>query len=127
MKIEKIDHVAILVDNLGKAEKFFEDLLGTKFTVVGEFKETDMRSVMDPVGIELIEPLTPDGPTARSLKTRGGGLNLLSLRVTDFDEATAEMKSKGIRLVAQGRVGKDRIAVYHPKDTYSVMIELIGA
>jgi methylmalonyl-CoA/ethylmalonyl-CoA epimerase len=127
MKVEKIDHIAILVDDLSQAERFFTNLLGTKFTRIGEFKETDIKSSIDPVGIELIEPLTPDGPTAKSLKTRGGGLHLLSLRVTDVDEAMAEMKSKGIRLIAQARVGKDKAALYHPKDTYGVMLELIGA
>ena len=125
MKIEKLDHIAIMVQDLKKAEKFFADLFETKFAALGEIKDMDARSMMEPSGIEIIEPLTPDGVSARTLQKRGEGLSLLSLKVADLDEAMAEMKSKGIRLTAQGQNGKTRMAIYHPKDTFGVMIELI--
>jgi len=125
MKIEKIDHIAIMVQDLNKAEKFFADLFETKFAALGEIKEMDARSMMEPSGIELIEPLLPDGVSARTLQRRGEGLSLLSLKVANLDEAMAEMKSRGIRLTAQMQTGKMRVAIYHPKDTFGVMIELI--
>lgn len=124
MKIEKIDHVAILVEDLNKAEKFFSDLFEMKFAKLGEVKEVDARSMMESSGIEIIEPLTPDGPTAKNLERRGEGLTLISLKVHNLDEAMAEMKARGIRLVAE-RHEDVRLAVYHPKDTCGVMIELI--
>jgi methylmalonyl-CoA/ethylmalonyl-CoA epimerase len=124
MKIEKIDHVAILVKDLNKAEKFFSDLFETRFSSLGEVKEVDARSMMEPFGIEIIEPLTPDGPTAKNLERRGEGLTLISLKVPNLDEAMAEMKAKGIRLVAE-RHEDVRLAIYHPKDLCGVMIELI--
>ena len=125
MKIEKLDHIAIMVQDLKKAEKFFADLFETKFAALGEIKDMDARSMMEPSGIEIIEPLTPDGVSARTLQKRGEGLSLLSLKVADLDEAMAEMKSRGIRLTAQMQTGKMRVAIYHPKDTFGVMIELI--
>jgi len=125
MKIEKIDHIAIMVQDLKKAEKFFGELLETRFAALGEIKEMDARSMMEPSGIEIIEPLSLDGVSARTLQKRGEGLSLLSLKVADLDEAMAEMKSRGIRLTAQGQRGKLRMAIYHPKDTFGVMIELI--
>jgi len=124
MKIEKIDHIAILVKDLNKAEKFFSDLFQMKFTILGEIKEVDARSMMEPSGIEIIEPLTPDGPTAKTLERRGEGLTLISLKVSNLDEGMAEMKARGIRLVAEKHENV-RLALYHPKDTYGVMIELI--
>ena len=126
MKIEKIDHVAILVQDMRAAEKFFADLFETKFAKLGETKELDIRSIMDPTGIEIAEPLLPDGVTARTLKNRGEGLTLLSLKVSNLDEAMAEMKSRGIRQVGQIKHGGMRATLYHPKDTFGVMIELIG-
>jgi len=124
MKIEKIDHVAILVKDVNKAEEFFSDLFEMRFAQLGEVKEVDARSIMEESGIEILEPLTPDGPTAKTLEKRGEGLTLLSLKVSNLDEAMAEMKAKGIRLVAE-KHDNIRLALYHPKDTYGVMIELI--
>jgi methylmalonyl-CoA/ethylmalonyl-CoA epimerase len=124
MKIEKIDHVAILVKDLSKAEKFFSDLFEMEFAKLGEVEEVDARSIMEASGIEILEPLTPDGPTAKTLEKRGEGLTLISLKVPNLEEAMAEMKTKGIRLVAE-RHEDVRLAIYHPKDTYGVMIELI--
>ena len=45
--------------------------------------------------------------------------------MSNLDEAMAEMKSRGIRLVGQMEHGKMKAAIYHPKDSYGVMIELI--
>jgi methylmalonyl-CoA/ethylmalonyl-CoA epimerase len=124
MKIEKIDHVAILVRDLKEAEGFFSELFNLKFSSLGEIEEVDARSVMDSIGIELIEPLKRDGPTSKVLQRRGEGLILISLKVSNLDEAMAEMKAKGIRLVAE-KHGNVRLALYHPKDLHGVMIELI--
>lgn len=125
MKIEKIDHIGILVKDVGKAEKFFDDLFEMKFVALGEIKEMDARSMIESSGVEIFEPLLPDGASARTLKSRGEGLSLLSLKVANLDEAMAEMKSRGIRLVGQMEHGKMKAAIYHPKDAYGVMIELI--
>ena len=125
MKVEKIDHIAIRVKNMKEACKFFSELFGMKFTELGEIKDMDARSSVEPLGVEIIEPLTPDGVTARTLERDGEGLSLLSLKVADLDEAAAEMKSRGIRQVAKMDRAGLRVAVFHPKDTYGVMIELM--
>ena len=125
MKVEKIDHVAVNVKDLKKAAQFFADLFGTEFCSPAVFKELDLISLVDPLGIELVEPLTPDGPTARTIEQRGEGLSLLSLKVTNVEEAMEEMKSRGIRLVTMIDRPKMKAAIYHPKDTFGMMIELI--
>jgi len=125
MKIEKIDHVGILVKNVNEAVKFFADLFELRFVVLGEVKEMDVRSAIEPTGIEMFEPLLQDGVMARTLGKRGEGLSLLSLKVPNLNEAMAEMTSRGIRLIGQMQRGKMRAAIYHPKDTFGVMIELI--
>ena len=125
MKVEKIDHLGIMVKNVKEAQKFFADLFGMKFASLGRIEEMDAKSMIEPLGIEIFEPLSPDGASASTLKKRGEGLWLLSLKVTNLDEAMAEMDSKGIRLVRQMKTGRARMAIYHPKDIYGVMIELI--
>ena len=124
MKIEKIDHIVIGVKDLKKATEFFADLLGTEFTNVGEFKELDVRSCIEPLGIEIVEPLTPDGTTAKAIERRGEGVTLLSLKVPNLEEAIAEMKIRGIRQVRTVEYGNWKAALFHPADTYGVMIEL---
>jgi len=125
VKVEKIDHIAINVRDLAKAEKFFADLLGTSFSRRATSIELDLISSLDPMGIELVEPLAPDGPTAKAIERRGEGLSLLSFKVSNLQDAVAEMKSRGIRLVARIDHAKMKVAIFHPKDTYGVMIELV--
>jgi methylmalonyl-CoA/ethylmalonyl-CoA epimerase len=125
MIIEKIDHVGIMVEDVEKAQKFFEDVFGLKFVSIGAQEEADSKNIIDPVGIEIYEPLSSDGPSRRMLNKRGEGLSLLSLKVNNLDEAMAEMESHGIRLVKLLTRGNLRAAVYFPKDTFGVFIELI--
>ena len=77
MKVEKIDHVGILVKDLDKAENFFSELLESKFTggVTEHLKDEDSdgKSIMNSLGIELTTPTVPDGPMAKTLKRQGEG------------------------------------------------------
>lgn len=57
MKVEKIALVAIRVRDAKKATEFFTDLFETEFSELGEFKELDVKSFIDPLGIEIVEPL----------------------------------------------------------------------
>ena len=121
MKLEKIDHVSIYVKDLEKAKQFFTNLLDAEFSDVRESKELDTRGSMGPAGIELIASLTPDGPVARAIDKRGEGLSLVSLKVPNLEEAVAEMQSRGVRVAAK----IEHLAVFHPKDTYGVMLEFV--
>jgi len=122
-KVEKLRNVLIMVNDLEKAGKFFADLFEIEFTNPDEIKEADIRYLLSPIGLELIIPLTPDGPVARTLKRRGEGLYMLRLTVPNIDEAIADMESHGVRLVH--RIPERKTALFHPKDLYGVMIELI--
>jgi methylmalonyl-CoA/ethylmalonyl-CoA epimerase len=127
MKVERIDHIAIRVKNLKEANKFFAEVFGMEFAQLGEIPAMDARSSIEPLGIEIVEPLSPNGPMAKSIEKAGEGLSLLSLKVDNLDEVAAVMKARGIRQI--GKVERPHIGrrafIYHPKDTYGVMIELI--
>ncbi|MBI4286484.1 MAG: VOC family protein [Chloroflexi bacterium] len=125
MKAEKIDHIVIRVRDAQKAIDFFSDLFETRFDKLGEIAQLDIRSYMDPMGIEIVEGLTADGPTARATEKAGQGLSLLSIKVPDLDEAVAEMKARGIREVNRFSRGNMKAVLFHPKDTFDTMIELI--
>jgi methylmalonyl-CoA/ethylmalonyl-CoA epimerase len=77
--------------------------------------------------VELLESTAPDGPIAKYLEKRGEGIQHIAFRVDNLEEALAELKDKGIRLIdekpRQG-AGGAKIAFLHPKSTHGVLIEL---
>ncbi|MCE5256011.1 MAG: methylmalonyl-CoA epimerase, partial [Spirochaetaceae bacterium] len=92
--------------------------------------EQKVRTAFLPVGgteIELLESTDPEGPIGKFIAARGQGIQHLAFRVENIDEALAELKAKGVRLIdEQPRYGAGdaRIAFLHPKSTGGVLIEL---
>jgi len=121
MKVKGISHAVVMVKDLEKARGFFADLFGTEFETPGELKEADIRNSMSPIGIELVSPLSADGPSSKTMERRGEGLALLALAVDNIEEAVAHMEARGIRLIGRPT---PKAAQFHPKDLYGVMIEL---
>ena len=127
MKIEQVDHIHIAVKDMDKAVKVFENLLGIKFSkeyIEEEIKIKSRLATIGPVGIELIQPISPDSVVAKFLEHRGEGVHAISLKVPDIDEALAEAEAKGIRCIARVELPMLREAELHPKDTHGVQIEL---
>lgn len=121
MKVEKIHHVRIMVRDLDGTMKRWSTLFGLEFTPPQDNPKGDLRGTSSSVGVTLGAPLTPDGPVARGLEKRGEGLALLSLQVSNFDEALKEMEANGLKCVTNfGKAG-----LFHPKDLNGVMIELV--
>jgi len=130
MKVERISHVTINVEDLEEARKFWGDLLDIAFSESRDINQMDTKvsACRFPQGgaIELTSPLTPDGAYSKSFKHRGPGLNLLSLMVDNFDQAVAHIKSRGIRLLGIIEQPKQSYAIFHPKDTGGVHLEVTG-
>ena len=124
MKVQKIHHVSVLVKDIEKAGKLYSDLFGIEFDGPYDQKDLDVRFLSSSIGLNLASPLTPDGPTAKSLERRGEGLSMLVLNVPDLDEAIGDMESRGVRCVGKEDRPKARVASFHPKDLCGVMIEL---
>jgi len=129
MKVERLDRVAINVQNLDEAQKFFSDLLGTKFEmspIETLEKKEHIASTSDgtvfkgiafsPIGLELIETSPP---------CKEEGLRSFHLKVSDLEEAKAEMKRKGVRLVAEFRHGGLKEAIFSRDDLRGVRLVLV--
>jgi len=125
MKVEKIDHVSITVKDLDKARKFFGELFETEFLEPWPIEAVDIVETLDPLGIDLCAPLKPDGLTAKVLAQRGEGITMMSFKVQNLEEAMAEMKSRGVRHLFSGTIGRAKWAIFDPRDAFGVMIELI--
>jgi methylmalonyl-CoA/ethylmalonyl-CoA epimerase len=130
MKVLKIDHLGIAVNSIEEAKKLFHDILGLEFEGTETVQEQKVTTAFFPVGdseVELLESTAPDGPIAKYLEKRGEGIQHIAFRVDNLDEALAELKDKGIRLIDEKPrkgAGGAKIAFLHPKSTHGVLIEL---
>jgi len=124
MKVERIDHIHIFVKDLEKSKGVFSRILGTKFCEPMVSEEWGLKSVLDPLGVELMASTSPEGFIAKTIERRGEGLAAISLKVPDIEEAIAELTAMGLRLVSRFEVGQLKEAHFHPKDAFGVMIEL---
>ena len=130
MKVLKIDHLGIAVHSIEEAKKLFQDTLGLKFEgseTVAEQKVTTAFFPAGDSGVELLESTAPDGPIAKYLEKRGEGIQHIAFRVENIEEALAELKEKGIRLIDEKPrlgAGGAKIAFLHPKSTHGVLIEI---
>lgn len=112
----------IYVKDLEKAKSFFSRTLGTSFSPT--LSSEEFNASLSPLGIELIEPSSPDSAVAKSIERRGEGLACVSFKVDDIEQATTELESQGLRCVARLEAGKIKEAQFHPRDAFGVMLEL---
>jgi methylmalonyl-CoA/ethylmalonyl-CoA epimerase len=130
MKVLKIDHLGIAVHSIEQAKKLFQETLGLKFEGSETVAEQKVTTAFFPVGdseVELLESTAPDGPIAKYLEKRGEGIQHIAFRVENIEEALAELKEKGIRLIDEKPrlgAGGAKIAFLHPKSTHGVLIEI---
>ncbi len=75
--------------------------------------------------IELITPLSEQGPVADFLAKQGEGMYLLALEVDNLDDAIATLQSQGACVhVATGSTGQ-RLAFVSPRATHGVLLQLL--
>lgn len=78
--------------------------------------------------IELISPISNDGPVAAFLERRGEGLYRLAFGSPRLEAVCRNLAGAGIRqtlLPASGPNGED-LCFSHPKDLYGVLLEFVG-
>lgn len=129
-RIKRVDHIAIVVDDIEAALGFWRDALGLELQRVEEVPEQKSMIAFLPVGeseVELVKPTTSDSGVARYLEKRGPGMHHICLEVDDIDAALAMLTEKGVRLINEtplnGSGGK-RLAFIHPESTHGVLVEL---
>ena len=130
MKIEKIDHLGIAVNSIDSGKEFWQDVMGLELEGTETVEEQKVTTGFFPVGeseVELLESTSPDGPVAKYIEKKGQGLQHIAFRVSNIDEALAELKEKGVKLIDQeprNGAGGARIAFLHPKATGGILVEL---
>jgi len=129
-RIKRLDHIALVVDDVEAALAFWRDALGIEAERVQEVPEQQATVAFLPVGdsdIELVRPTTEDSGIARFMRKRGPGMHHLCLEVEDLDALLERLKGMGVRLINPEPVagtGGKRIAFIHPESAYGVLVEL---
>ena len=125
-----LDHIAIAVPDFEKAiERFTEDfglsLDGTE-AVKAALTQTAFFPLQD-TKIELVHPLDGQGPIAKYLEKRGGGMHHLCFRSDNLEEDIARLKAKGYQFLSEEpTIGAHdcRVIFIHPKSCDGVLVEL---
>ncbi len=130
MAIKRIDHIAVVVNDLDAALAVYRDALGMPLAQVRTIPEQDVKIAFLPSGdseIELLEPVNPASGIAQYLAKRGEGLHHICLEVDDIEATLADLKAKGAQLIDQAprRGAYGKIAFIHPKGAHGVLIELL--
>jgi methylmalonyl-CoA/ethylmalonyl-CoA epimerase len=130
VKVKRIDHIAIVVDDIEEALGFWRDALGLEpdniQEVPGQYSEVAFLPVHDSE-IELVQPTTTDSGIARYLERRGPGMHHLCLEVEDINSALEHLRARGVRLineVPQSGAGGKKYAFIHPESASGVLVEL---
>ena len=129
-KITKINHVAIVVEDLEDSLSFWRDSLGISLHEMRDVPaEKSLVAFLPLPGgeIELVQPTTLDSGIAKYLDKRGQGMHHICLEVDDIDAMLEQLKNKGVRLInEQARTGANgkRYAFVHPESASGVLVEL---
>ena len=130
MRINKVHHIGIAVNDIDKAVKLYTDVLGLQVTNVEVIADQNAKTAIIPVGetkIELIQSISPEGTIAKFIENKGEGLHHVALEVDDIKGALQTLSDKGIRLIDENpRKGVENtdIAFLHPRGT-KILLELV--
>ena len=125
----RINHIAILVEDMDSALNFWRDQLGLPLTHIEDVPSQHSKVAFLPAGegeIELVQPTDPDSSLAKALVKRGEGLHHICFEVENIDAMLPELKRQGVKLINEtpfdlpGR----RMAFIHPKSASGVLVEL---
>jgi methylmalonyl-CoA/ethylmalonyl-CoA epimerase len=129
---KRIDHIAIVVQDLDAALGVYRDLLGLPLERVEEVPAENVKvaflSLSEGDGeIELVQPTADDTGIARFLAKRGEGMHHICFEVDDIEAAMTTIAASGLQVLEdKPRVGSQgrKYVFIHPKTAHGVLIEL---
>ena len=128
--INRINHVAIVVEDLDAALRFWRDALGLPLSKTEENPGENVAIAFLPLGeseIELLQPTDPDSGIGKYLAKKGQGMHHLCVEVDDIEAVIARLVGHGVEMINEApRVREEgtRYAFVHPKSAGGVLVEL---
>ncbi|RUA16524.1 MAG: methylmalonyl-CoA epimerase [Clostridia bacterium] len=130
MDITRINHVAIVVNDLDEAIHTYQNQLGLKVSKRLLMPEQEVEIAFLPAGesaIELIAPTTSTSGVAKYLSKRGEGLHHICLEVPDVHASLADLAARDVQLINEWPIrAVEGLGFFvHPKASHGVLIEFL--
>ena len=128
--ITALDHIAIAVPDLEASIKRFMEDFGLQFNGTEDVEAARTTTAffpLPPTSIELVYPLRGEGPIAKYLEKKGGGMHHLCFRSDNIEEDILRLKSRGYQFLSEGpSVGahNSKVIFIHPQSCDGVLIEI---
>jgi methylmalonyl-CoA/ethylmalonyl-CoA epimerase len=129
-KITKMNHIAIVVEDMDSALSFWKDVLGLSLAHIEDVPDQESEVAFMPLEgceVELVKPTTEESGIARFLQKRGEGMHHLCFEVDDIKAMLVLLKNKNVKLIhEEPQMGSDgrKFAFIHPKSANGVLVEL---
>lgn len=128
--LREIDHIAIAVNDLDEAIKYYQDILKLSLKKIETVEEQKIKAAFFEIGnvhIELITPTDESSTVAKFLEKKGPGFHHIAYRVEKIEEMIYELENCGITMINKVPVvgaNNKKIAFLHPKSTMGVLTEI---
>ncbi len=129
MKIKRVNHLGIIVEDLDEAVRSFTERLGLTLDHIEPYGD-ELEIAFLPCGdtlVELIEPRTDAGSNADYLKKNGPGIQHVAFEVDDLEAALSELAERGVKPLGDAPMpgaGGTRIAFLEPQAFGGILVEL---
>jgi len=140
LSFSKIDQIGVIVEDMDKAVKYYEDLgIGpfqdSKLIIIdrrvrGRFADDVKNKVklthMGHVQLELVQPVSGESVQKEFLTKYGEGINHLAFFIDNLDKEVAKCTKRGSQVMSSGRfVGGGGFAYLDTDRVGGVIFELI--
>jgi methylmalonyl-CoA/ethylmalonyl-CoA epimerase len=115
-ELRRLDHVAIAVRDTNAALEYFSGRLGLPISSSEVLDSPHVRLTYLDCGnafVQLVEPLDPDGPLARSIEADGEGFRHICFGVEDVVATAAALADPGAPPVILGQ-GRGKLSAFVP-------------
>ena len=129
MKIRRVNHLGIIVEDLDEAVRSFTERLGLTLDHIEPYGD-ELQIAFLPCGdtlVELIEPRTEAGSNADYLRQHGPGIQHVAFEVEDLEAALSELAERGVKPLDDAPMpgaGGTRIAFLEPQAFGGILVEL---
>ena len=131
-KEKRLNHIAIVVNDLKKASKIWKNTLGCNISRIKKLPEHGVKVIFvsfSNIKIELLEPFGKNSPIEKFLiKNPLGGLHHVCIEVNDISKVKKTVQESDIVILNNGKIRKGAhnkpIMFLHPSHTMGTLIEL---
>ena len=131
--VSKIEHIGIVVKDLEKSLRPYQEFLGLKLK---ETEELDVQGVLTrvaffPIGevsVELVHTTAETGLAPDFLREHGEGIHHIAFEVENLEKVFQDLRSKGIQFVWDKIITGSRgskVAFFKAEEFNGVYIELV--